>query len=177
MRTLVVLLACALVGTIVYFYVLGGPAQPVIAAPAPATVASAPAASPTKAASFVDYNDYQGALSQARSENKLLLLHFTGSDWCPYCQREDAEVLSTPDFQNFSAAHFIFVTLDFRHSPAPDAAQQQTLDALRSQYGVNGFPTLIVVDSHESVRGRIEGYNPGSGPDGIISQLTAYASP
>ena len=176
MRTLVFLLVVALIGTVVYFYVLGGPAQPVVATtttPAPIQ----PGAASSSPATFVDYNDYSGAISQARSENKLLLLHFTGSDWCPYCQMEDAEVLSKPEFQNFSAAHFIFVTLDFRHNPPPDGPAQQALDALSSKYGVTGFPTLLVVDASENVRGRIEGYNPGSGPDGIISQLTSYASP
>lgn len=46
--------------------------------------------------------DLPGALSQAQSENKLVLLDFTGSDWCPWCIKFDQEVLSTSQFASYA---------------------------------------------------------------------------
>jgi thiol:disulfide interchange protein len=39
--------------------------------------------------------DLSAALNQARSENKMVLLDFTGSDWCGWCIKFDQDVLST----------------------------------------------------------------------------------
>jgi hypothetical protein len=33
---------------------------------------------------------------------------------------------------------------------------------------------LLVIDRNEKELGRIAGYNPGSGPDGVISQLQNF---
>ena len=38
------------------------------------------------------------ALKTARQGNKDLLLLFTGSDWCPPCQKLEEEVLGQEDF-------------------------------------------------------------------------------
>ena len=46
-------------------------------------------------------SNYADAVEEAKNNKKLLLLHFTGSDWCPYCQELDREVLTTSSFQNF----------------------------------------------------------------------------
>jgi thioredoxin-related protein len=46
--------------------------------------------------------------------------------------------------------------------------------ALAQKFGISGFPTLVVIDSSEKVLGSISGYNPGSGPDAVISQLKAF---
>ena len=42
------------------------------------------------------------ALAQAKKENKLVLLNFTGSDWCIGCRRLDVEVFSKPEFINYA---------------------------------------------------------------------------
>jgi thiol-disulfide isomerase/thioredoxin len=38
--------------------------------------------------------DYEAAKAKAKSDNKLVLLEFTGSDWCGYCKRMQAEIFS-----------------------------------------------------------------------------------
>ncbi|MCX8155667.1 MAG: thioredoxin family protein, partial [Verrucomicrobiae bacterium] len=47
--------------------------------------------------------DFNAALNQAKKENKLLFINFTGSDWCGWCKKLDAEVFSTPEFKEFAA--------------------------------------------------------------------------
>jgi thiol-disulfide isomerase/thioredoxin len=123
---------------------------------------------------ITETTDYSAALSAAKSSGKLVLLHFTGSDWCPYCKMLDDEVLSKSAFNQFATSNYITVTLDFPHSTSlPDSLKQQN-DSLAQKYHIDGYPTLLVIDRNEKELGRIAGYNPGSGPDGVISQLQNF---
>jgi thioredoxin-related protein len=115
--------------------------------------------------------DYKAALVQAKAQNKLVLLDFTGSDWCGYCKLLEKEVLTHQSFKDFADAHFILVTVDFpRRTALPEDLQQQNL-ALKNKFNVNGFPTLIVVNAKGKDRGRQVGYQPGSGANAVIARL------
>jgi thioredoxin-related protein len=128
----------------------------------------------TTQAMFDPNLSYADALSQAKAANKLLLLHFTGSDWCPYCKYLDQEVLNTSAFQNYSASKFVFVTLDFpRGFSLPESVKQQN-ESLSHKYNVTGFPTLLIADVDGKELGRTSGYTPGSGPNAVISDLQSF---
>ena len=43
--------------------------------------------------------DLAAAARDARQSRRLLLLNFSGSDWCGWCKRLDAEVFSQPAFE------------------------------------------------------------------------------
>ena len=117
--------------------------------------------------------DYQSALAQARQTGQRVLLHFTGSDWCPYCKYLESEVIETGAFQQFVAGHYIFMTVDFpRSSQLPPEIKAQN-NALQQKFGVSGFPTLLVIDGNERVLGQMSGYNPGWGPGPVIARLQA----
>jgi thioredoxin-related protein len=119
--------------------------------------------------------DYKAALAQAKTENKLVLLDFTGSDWCGYCQLLEKEVLSQPAFNDYAKAHYILVTIDFPHGTTlPDALSKQN-DALQNQFNVDGYPTLIVVNPDGKELGRQSGYAPGSGSDAVIGKLKSIS--
>lgn len=118
--------------------------------------------------------DYKAAIAQAKSQNKLVLLDFTGSDWCGYCKLLDKEVLSQPSFKKFADKRYVAVTLDYPHdAPQSDVVKQQN-DALAKQYNIEGFPTLIVLDADGKELGREVGYDPGSGPKAVISKLKSF---
>jgi len=51
------------------------------------------AASAARAADWTE--DYAGSLARAKKEHKMVLVDFTGSDWCIWCQRTDKEVFET----------------------------------------------------------------------------------
>jgi protein disulfide-isomerase len=118
--------------------------------------------------------DYKAALAQAKAQNKLVLLDFTGSDWCGYCQALDKEVLTQQAFKDFADANYIQVTVDFpQRTQLPDALKQQN-DALGKQFSIQGFPTLIVLDADGKELGRQVGYDPGSGPPAVIAKLKSF---
>jgi thiol:disulfide interchange protein len=118
--------------------------------------------------------DYKAALDQAKTQNKLVLLDFTGSDWCGYCKLLDKEVLSQQSFKDFADKNYIQVTVDFpQQTQLPDDLKQQN-DGLQKQFGIEGFPTLIVIGPDGKELGRETGYDPGSGPDAVISKLKSF---
>jgi protein disulfide-isomerase len=114
--------------------------------------------------------DYAAAVTQAKKEHKMILLDFTGSDWCIWCQRTDKEVFETQKFKDFADKNLVLVTLDFPKSrPMPDAVKAQNAK-LEEKYGVEGFPTLIVLSPNEKVVFSQIGYKDG-GPDAFIAQF------
>src|ERR1017187_4674306 len=69
--------------------------------------------------------DLPAARAQAKSENKIVLLDFTGSDWCSWCIKFKKEVLDTKAFQDYAAKHVVLVELDYpRKTAQPDALKK-----------------------------------------------------
>ena len=89
-------------------------------------------------------NDYKKAQEQAKANNKLLLLNFTGSDWCGWCIKFDKEVWSQPRFKDYARDNLVLLELDFpRRKDQPVEVKKQNLQ-LAQQYEVLGFPTIVV---------------------------------
>jgi thioredoxin-related protein len=91
--------------------------------------------------------DVPTALAKAKAENKVVLLDFTGSDWCGWCKKLKAEVFDTPQFAAFAKVNFIMVELDFPHSHPQSDELKQANTALAEKYDVHGFPTVIVLNA------------------------------
>ena len=118
--------------------------------------------------------DYKAALDQAKSQQKLVLLDFTGSDWCGYCKLLDKEVFTEQAFKDFADKNYIEVTVDFpQEKQLPDDLQKQNND-LKDKFNIEGFPTLIVLSADGKELGRQTGYDPGSGPDAVIAKLKSF---
>jgi thioredoxin-related protein len=114
--------------------------------------------------------DFDAAKAKAKSDHKLVLLDFTGSDWCGYCKRMQAEIFSKPQFQEYAAKNLVLVELDFpRAKPQSDAVRRQNMK-LASEYEIEGFPTLIVLSPEGKRVGNFFGYIEG-GPEAIIAAL------
>ena len=119
-------------------------------------------------------NDLPGALQQARSDGKRVLLDFTGSDWCPWCIKFDHEVLSTEKFAAYAGQNLELVKVDFpRHTPQSDEIKQANA-ALAQQFGVDGYPTYVLLDANGRELGRQVGYREG-GPAAFISELDGFS--
>ena len=107
------------------------------------------------------------SLKQAATEKRLVLLEFTGSDWCPPCKKQAQDVFAQPAFEDFAKANLVPVKIDFprrsEQSPETQAANQ----ALAKKYNVDGFPTVILLDSQGNELAREVGYG-GGGVDAFI---------
>ena len=115
--------------------------------------------------------DYAKAVEKAKTENKNVLLDFTGSDWCGYCIALNKEVFATPKFKEWAKQNVVLVEVDFPHSkPQTQKIKAQNAD-LKGKYPANGYPTIVVIDTTGKELARKVGYSPGSGPDAYISAL------
>ena len=104
-------------------------------------------------------DDYEKSLAKAKETKKNVLLDFTGSDWCGYCMKLDEEVFSKSAFKKFAKENLVLVELDFPHgSPLPKKTKAQN-DALGAKFKVNGYPTLVLVDSEGKEITRWVGYD------------------
>jgi thioredoxin-related protein len=88
--------------------------------------------------------DLAKAKEQAKKEKKNLLLQFTGSDWCPPCMMMHKNVFSKEDFTKKASGKFILVELDF---PKKDKELANKNQPHAEKYKVEGFPTVILLDS------------------------------
>jgi thioredoxin-related protein len=116
-------------------------------------------------------NNYNDAVEKAKADNKLLLLDFTGSDWCGFCKLLDKEVFTTPQFRDWAKKHVVLVEVDFPHS-TPLSPQIKAQNAgLAAKYPVQGYPTILITDSTGKVRAKKVGYNPGTGAVAYLQAL------
>ncbi len=113
--------------------------------------------------------DFNQAKSQAAAKNLPILADFTGSDWCVWCKKLDSEVLSKPAFQTFAKTHCILFMADFPNGKKLPPATAAQNNALLKQYGVQGFPTILLLDANGNVIAKT-GYKPG-GPDAYVTHL------
>ena len=105
------------------------------------------------AAAWLD--DLPRAQAQAKSEGKLVLIHFSGSDWCGWCMKLRKEVFLKPEFESYARSNLVLVAIDFpKRKPQPTALQQAN-QQLAEQFQVQGFPTLLVLDSQGGSLGRL----------------------
>jgi protein disulfide-isomerase len=112
---------------------------------------------------------YEQAQKEAQSQHKLLLMDFTGSDWCGWCIMLDKEIFSKPEFKEYANKNLVLLELDFprmKKMPPETVAQNERLAI---QYQIGGFPTVLVFDSAGKQVGAL-GYTPG-GPQAFIAQL------
>ena len=112
---------------------------------------------------------YEQAQKEAQANHKLLLMDFTGSDWCGWCIMLDKEIFSKPEFKEYASKNLVLLELDFprgKKMPAEITAQNERL---LMKYGVQGFPTVVVFNSDGKPLGAL-GYQQG-GPQAFIAEL------
>src|SRR6478672_1566308 len=116
--------------------------------------------------------DLAKAQAQAKKENKLILLDFTGSDWCGWCIKLNHDTFSKPEWSAYAKTNLVLVEVDFPRDKELSAAQKTANEALQKKYKVGGFPTIIVIDADGKTVWSNEGYLSG-GPKAMIDAIEA----
>jgi protein disulfide-isomerase len=109
------------------------------------------------------------ALQKAKTENKAVLVNFTGSDWCVWCQKLSAEVFSKGEFEDYAEENLILVKIDFPQSIEQSAATKSYNSQLAQKFGVRGYPTILLFNSAGNLV-LTTGYQPG-GPVAYVEHL------
>jgi protein disulfide-isomerase len=87
------------------------------------------------------------ALAASKELKRPVLVNFTGSDWCSWCIKLVNEVFSKDEFQNYAKENLILLKLDFPKNIAQTEALKKQNNALQKQFGIQGFPTILLMDS------------------------------
>ncbi len=118
--------------------------------------------------------DFEEAQRAARDAGRPVLINFTGSDWCGWCVRLKNEVFSRAEFQRYAAANLVLLEIDFpRRIEVPEEVLE-VRRALAREYGVRGYPTILLVDAEGEVLGRT-GYRRG-GASAYVEHLKELLS-
>lgn len=90
--------------------------------------------------------DLAKAQEKAKAEKKMVLIDFTGSDWCPPCKKLHSNVLASPEFAAFAKDNLILVEVDFPRSKEQSAELKKANAELKTKFEIKGYPTIIVLD-------------------------------
>ncbi len=105
--------------------------------------------------------DYKKAQEEAKASHKLLLLDFTGSDWCGFCIQLDKAILQQPQFKDYASKNLVLMEVDFPRRKAQSAETQKQNMELARRYQIEGFPTLVVLNGEGKTVWRYDGLYQG----------------
>jgi protein disulfide-isomerase len=113
--------------------------------------------------------DLTKAQEEAKAGHKLLLVDFTGSDWCGWCKLLHREVFSRKEFQEYARQNLVLLEIDFpRFKPQSEALKRQNL-ILAERYRIEMYPTIVLLSADGKKVGQL-GYIEG-GPSAFIAEL------
>jgi protein disulfide-isomerase len=120
--------------------------------------------------------NYKAALDQAAKQDKMVLLDFTGSDWCGWCIKLRKDTFSKPEFQKFAEEKLVLVELDFPRAKEQSVNLKKQNQELAEKFGIEGFPTLVLLDPKGTEVTRNVGYLAG-GPEGFAKWVESARKP
>jgi len=98
--------------------------------------------------------DFEKAKQSARKEKKLILLNFSGSDWCGPCIRMHKDIFENSAFTDYAADHLVLVNADFPRMKKNQLSkeQQEKNDHLADLYDKEGeFPLTLLLTADGKV--------------------------
>jgi len=126
------------------------PEEPAEPEPEPPAEPEEPA-DPEPANEYRELTNFEEAKKLAKEKGHPIMMVFSGFDWCGWCKKFKSEIMSQPAFQNYAKDNMETFVADFpRNSPQPADLERQN-QALMQEYGVTGFPTVLVVDADGKV--------------------------
>jgi thioredoxin-related protein len=98
--------------------------------------------------------DFDQAQREASQSGKVILLNFSGSDWCGPCINLKNKIFDTDDFSNYASGHLLLVNADFPRLKKNKLSAEQTKqnEALADKYNQDGiFPYTVLVNAEGKV--------------------------
>lgn len=105
-----------------------------------------PLAAAARAKELKWLNNYDQAISLAHKENRIIVVYFSGSDWDPWCQKLDAEVLNTELFREWAQQNVIPLQVDFPRGKHLASGIHAQNEKLKTRFSVSKVPTFVFLD-------------------------------
>ncbi len=100
--------------------------------------------------------NFEEAKTEAKAQNKRIVLVFSGSDWCGPCIKLDKTVWQSAEFNKYAKDNYVLYRADFPKKKAnqlPEELRKQNL-ALAEKYNEDGnYPFVLLLDSDGKVLG------------------------
>lgn len=123
--------------------------------------------------------NFEEAQTQAKQEQKLILLNFSGSDWCAPCIKMKQEVFESTAFSDLAAQQLILVRADFPRSKKNQLSKEQIAhnEKLAERYNPEGkFPYTLLLRADGSIIKTWDGYV-FSSQDKVLDELKKTINP
>ncbi|MEO6522830.1 MAG: thioredoxin family protein [Mucilaginibacter sp.] len=120
--------------------------------------------------------NFEAAKTEASQKHKLIMINFSGSDWCGPCIRLRKEILETATFETYAADHLVLVRADFPRQKKNQLPKEQTQlnEALADRYNPEGkFPYTLLIDENGKVLKAWDGF-PNKSPEQFVADVSAY---
>lgn len=96
-----------------------------------------------------EHQKVDSLFAKAKSENKNVLLYFSGSDWCAPCIRFKKKYIENADFKEFAKNNLIVYNADFPRKKNNQLNKEivKFNEELADNYNKTGaFPKIILLD-------------------------------
>jgi len=117
--------------------------------------------------------DFDKAQQTAQAEHKLIMLNFSGSDWCGPCIRMHKELFESDVFKQYAKDQLILVNADFprlkKNQLKPEQLKQN--NKLAQTYNTEGnFPYTLLLSADGKVLKTWDGL-PKSTPEQFTTEV------
>lgn len=115
------------------------------------------------------YSNLEKAQEVAQAEDKVIFMHFTGSDWCQWCWKLRDEVFNKSAFKEYAQENLVMVKLDFPKKIEQPEETKRYNRSLAQKYQIKGFPTIQLLTAQGEPIEKT-GYREG-GPEKYVEHL------
>lgn len=117
------------------------------------------------------------AQTLARKDSKLILLKFSGSDWCAPCIQLQKTIIDDPAFTSFANQKLVLLLADFprqKKNQLPKVQQEQN-DQLAEKYNPEGeFPYMVLLDADGKVLHKWSGFDKKKSVEDYVTEISRY---
>lgn len=122
-------------------------------------------------------NRLQNAQNLAKTKNELILLNFSGSDWCIPCIKLHRNIISSPEFKTLETEEkLVYLNADFPRNKKnqPDAATRKENEWLADRYNPKGlFPYSVLMNADGKILKTWEGL-PDETAAEFVGEIVAF---
>jgi thioredoxin-related protein len=121
--------------------------------------------------------DFDRAKKTATEKNELILLNFSGSDWCLPCMRLKKEIFDDGDFEKMADSTLVLVNADFPRNKKNQLTKPvlKQNEALADRYNPAGkFPLTLLLDANGNIIKSWDGF-PNESAAQFAAQIKSIA--
>lgn len=119
---------------------------------------------------------FEKGKTEAAASNKLIVLNFSGSDWCGPCIRLKKEIFGSDAFANYASEKLVLVNADFPRYKKNALPKEQVKEneGLAEKYNSAGkFPFTVLLNADGKVLKQWDGL-PDETPEKFVDEIKTF---